>query len=106
MDARPRAVETDGELEAVDRERDEVRARPGPLHLHVLERLAGERGERVAHLDRAIGERAPARQPPVRLQRGLLTLRTVDAADAAARQAEVEQLLERLLLVLRQLAVL
>src|SRR3954470_9780091 len=106
MHARTGAIEADGELEAVDRERDEIRAGAGDLHLDVVERLASERGQCVAHLGGAVGERTAAGQPAERLDRRLFALRAVEAADAAARQAEIEDLLECLRLVVAELAVL
>src|SRR5579884_118380 len=99
MHARAGTIETDGKLEAVDCDRDDVGAGTGALHLHVLERSSFERREGAAHVGRAVGERAAGGQPPVRLQRGLLALRAVDGADTAALEAELEQLLERLRLV-------
>src|SRR5438128_5829843 len=106
MDAGARAVETNRELEAVDAERDEERAGAGGLHHYLFERLPLESRERLGHLVGAVGERTAARQPPERLQRGLLPLRPVDAADPAARNPELDQLLERLRVVVVELAVL
>src|SRR5581483_6738944 len=76
------------------------------LHLHLLERLPLERRERLRHLGGAVGERAAARQPPEGLERRLLALRAVQSPDPAAAETELEQLLERLRLLLAQLALL
>src|SRR2546421_10245924 len=106
MHARAGAVEANRELEPLDAERDEERAGAGGLNLDLLERLPFQRGERVAHLGGAFGERAPTGQPAEGLERRLLALRPVDAADSAARKPELDQLLERLRVVVVELAVL
>src|SRR4051812_12861010 len=106
MDSGAGAVEPDRELEALDAERDEERARPRGLDLDLLERLPFHGGECVAHLGGAVGERAATGQPAECLQRRLLALGSVDAANAAAREPELDQLLERLRLVVAELAVL
>src|SRR5256885_3867807 len=106
MHARAGAVEADRELEPLDAERDEERAGAGGLDPHLLERLSFQRCQRVAHLGGAVGERATPGQPARDLQRSLLALRPVDAADAAARKSELDQLLKRLCVVVVELAVL
>src|SRR5438067_7538917 len=106
MHARAGAVETDRELEPLDAERDDERAEPGGLNLDLLECLPLERSKRVGHRGGAVGERATPGQPAKDLQRSLLALRPVDAADAAARKPELDQLLERLRVVVVELAVL
>src|SRR5207244_7356279 len=90
VDARARAVEPDGQLEALDADRQEICARAGSLHLDLLQGLALERREGVGHVARAVRQLLPARQLAVRLQRGLLALGAVDAADAAGREAELD----------------
>src|SRR5947209_12975968 len=106
MDARAGAVEANRELEPFDAEGDEKRAGAGRLDLHLLQRLALERGERFGDLGGALRERAPTGEPAKRLQGGLLAFGTVDAADAPALEAELDQLLEGLRLVLAQLTFL
>ena len=59
-DARARAVEADRELEPLDAERDEERAGPGRLHLHLLER-AFPRAPKASVTSPALSESA---RPP------------------------------------------
>src|SRR4051794_33768657 len=103
MEARAGAIEAHRELEAVDRELDDPCARPGCLDLHLLERLALERGERVGHVLDRRRELLAARQLAVGLESGLLALRPVDPANAAGREPELDDLLERLRVVLAEL---
>src|SRR5258705_7115959 len=106
MESGAGTVEPDRQLEPFDTDAEEVGAGAGRLHFDVLERLALERGERTGDVARALGELLAARQLAVGLQRGLLSLGTVDATDAAGREPELDDLLERLRVVLLELALL
>src|SRR5437870_4804226 len=99
-------VEPHRELEALDTERDEERAGPGGLNRDLLQQLPFERRKRAAHLACAVRELAAAGKLAIRLEGRLLALGAVDAADAPAREPELDQLLERLRLVVAELAVL
>jgi hypothetical protein len=106
MDPRARAVELHAQLEPFDCDRDDVCAGARRLHLHALEHTPFERAERLTDLLRTVGERAAAGEPAERLQRRLLALRSVDTADPAGGEAELDQLLECLRLVVVELTAL
>ena len=85
---------------------EEECTRPDRLQGHALEAAALERGDRVGHGPGGLAQLAPARKLAVEPERGLLAAGPVERAQPAALQAQLEQLLERLGVVARDLAVL
>src|SRR5258706_13920644 len=106
MESGAGTVEADRQLEPFDADAEQVGAGPGRLHVDALECLALKRGEGTGDVACALGKLLAARQLAVSLQRGLLSLGTVDATNAACRKPELDDLLERLRLVFPELAVL
>src|SRR5690348_5178792 len=105
MDPGAGAVEPHRELERLGRDGEDPGTGTGRRDLNSLEPQPLECRERSGHLARRLGELAAARQLAIRLQRRLLPVRSVEAADPSRLQTELDDLLERARLVLAVLAV-
>src|SRR5204862_3154526 len=91
-------------LQPLGSDRHEVRARPDGLNRERLERLPLERGERLGHRARGAAELPATGKPAIDPERGLLAAGAVQLPQAARLEPELEQLLERLGLLVAELA--